>query len=173
MDTPLEARTIQEYQVLMSKLSDQRDFLVPHIAMNEARDTLFAFHKKLADSRHRERIRSEIERFQHMKHYVMDITAIYPWTRRFMHRILKYELRWDSGTALITLLEQDKSLHIRCNERFKKLKGRLEGIFEKVIAVPVFERVHWIEHYEMNNNVQVLSNAVYSICCDEGGGVYY
>merc|ERR1712129_107995 len=25
----------------------------------------------------------------------------------------------------------------------------------------------------MNNNVQVLSNAVYSICSDEGGGVYY
>ena len=173
MEIHPDARILAEYQVLMSKLSDQRDFLVPHIAMNESKDTLFAFHKKLADPLHRGRIHREIQRYQAMKHYAMDISAFYPWTRRFMHRVLKYELRWDSGTALITLLEKDKTLHIRCNERFKKLKGRLQGIFDKVIAVPMYERVHWIEHYEMNNNVHILGDSVYSICCDEGGGVYF
>ena len=173
METNQGNMALYEYITLMSKLSNQKDFLSPHVAMDEKGENLYIFHRKLSDETYRKYMKNEIIRYQQMKHYAIGISTIYPWLRQYLHRILKHAVHWDSTTALITLLNEDKTLNIRCNERmYDKLKNRLDVVMNRVFMVPICERLHWMEYYEMNNNVQILKDADLWMCSDENGMHY-
>jgi len=181
LSTTTSSRTLEEYQVLMAKLNAQTDFLLPHVAISGDTDTdaptLFLFHRKLADAAHRQRMQREVTRFQGMQLHVVDAAAarVYPWLRRYLHRVLKYELRWDSRSALVTLLEAQRALHLRSTPRLLgRLKVRLCVLLDKVLRVPVHERRPWLEHYELNNNVRLLHAAPGELSLsDEVEGVWY
>merc|ERR1711902_221912 len=44
-----------------------------------------------------------------------------------------------------------------------------------VFIIPIYERLHWITYYEMNNNVNILNDTEFSFCSDDenGGGMFY
>eukprot|EP01083_Nonionella_stella_P073972 200374_1 len=159
---------LHEYLTLMSKLSDAQQFLAAHVVVSKL--NVFVFHKSLQQQQRRRFVKKEIVRYQNMKHEAMNVSAVCPWLRKFLHRMLKNGIQWDSNTALITLLEENQTLNIRCTDRiFDKVKHRFNQITQRVFAVPIYERLHWITHYEMNNNLNLLTMQ----CAHHSDGIFY